>query len=76
MCGIGGWNLPPDSRPRSFGDYIQQVDSIWRNASGGKGPEGNGSRMAVLDSLHAIETSLGENGITPEFKFCKMGKSA
>ncbi|KAJ1308831.1 hypothetical protein OPQ81_004519 [Rhizoctonia solani] len=73
MCGVGGWDLSPESRPRSFGEYIQQVDSIWQNASGTKSPDGDASRMAVMDSLRAIETALFEDGVAPEFKYCKMG---
>ncbi|ELU45697.1 fibronectin type III/BRCA1 domain-containing protein [Rhizoctonia solani AG-1 IA] len=73
MCGVGGWNLSLEARPRSFGDYIQQVDSIWQNASDGKSAEGDASRIAVMDTLRAIEVALGEDGIIPEFKYCKMG---
>jgi hypothetical protein len=74
MCGVGGWDLSPDTRPRSLGDYIQQVDSIWSNALNGVSSKGDESRMAVMDSLRAIEIALTEDGIDPEFKFCKMGK--
>jgi hypothetical protein len=74
MCGVGGWHLSPDTRPQSFGDYIQQVDSIWSNASSGASSKGDKSRLAVMDSLRAIEIALAEDGIDPEFKFCKMGK--
>ncbi|CAE6513678.1 unnamed protein product [Rhizoctonia solani] len=73
MCGVGGWDLSPESRPRSFSEYIQQVDSVWQNALNGKPLEGDASRMAVMDSLRLIETALGEDGVTPEFKYCKMG---
>ncbi|CCO36137.1 hypothetical protein BN14_10262 [Rhizoctonia solani AG-1 IB] len=73
MCGVGGWNLSPETRPRSFSDYIQQVDSIWQNASDGKSAEGDASRMAVMDSLRVIEAALSEDGVVPEFKYCKMG---
>ncbi|CAE6537980.1 unnamed protein product [Rhizoctonia solani] len=73
MCGVGGWNLSPEVRPRSFGEYVQQVGSVWRNASDGKSAEGDASRMAVMDSLRAIETALEEDGVAPEFKYCKMG---
>ncbi|CAE6469184.1 unnamed protein product [Rhizoctonia solani] len=73
MCGVGGWDLTPESRPRSFCDYIQQVDSIWQNASDGKSSEGDASRRAVMDSLRAIESALEDDGIAPEFKYCKMG---
>ncbi|KAF8760159.1 hypothetical protein RHS01_01742 [Rhizoctonia solani] len=58
MCGVGGWNLSLEARPRSFGDYIQQVDSIWQNASDGKSAEGDASRIAVMDTLRAIEVAL------------------
>ncbi|CAE7125440.1 unnamed protein product [Rhizoctonia solani] len=73
MCGVGGWDLSPESRPRSFSDYIQQVDSVWQNASDGKSSEGDASRMAVMDSLRAIEAALVEDRIVPQFKYCKMG---
>ncbi|CCO28247.1 Cell fusion protein cfr1 AltName: Full=CHS5-related protein 1 [Rhizoctonia solani AG-1 IB] len=73
MCGVGGWNLSPETRPRTFSEYIQQVDSIWQNATDGKPAEGDASRMAVMDSLRAIEVALGEDGVVPEFKYCKMG---
>ncbi|CAE6482565.1 unnamed protein product [Rhizoctonia solani] len=72
MCGVGGWDLSPESRPRSFSDYIQQVDSVWQNASDGKSSEGDASRMAVMDSLRAIEAALLEDQIVPQFKYCKM----
>ncbi|KAG9126359.1 hypothetical protein FRC07_003703, partial [Ceratobasidium sp. 392] len=68
-----GWGLSPDARPRSFSDYIQQVDSIWRSASNGASGEGDANRMAVMDSLRAIEDSLTEDGVAPQFKYCKMG---
>lgn len=63
-------------RPRSFGDYVQQVDSVWQNASSGKSLKEDPGRMAVMDSLRALESALEESGVTPEFKFCKMGKPA
>ncbi|KAG8710836.1 hypothetical protein FRC09_020904 [Ceratobasidium sp. 395] len=73
MCGIGGWDLSPDARPHAFSDYLQQVDSIWQNASNGASSEGNSNRMAVMDSLHVIEDALAEDGVVPQFKFCRMG---
>ncbi|KAG9077689.1 hypothetical protein FS749_010392 [Ceratobasidium sp. UAMH 11750] len=73
MCGVGGWDLSPDARPRDFGDYIQQVDSIWQRASNGASSEGDMNRTAVMDSLRVIENALAEDGIVPQFKFCKMG---
>ncbi|KAF8607790.1 hypothetical protein BDV93DRAFT_603567 [Ceratobasidium sp. AG-I] len=73
LCGIGGWDLAPDMRPRSLEEFIQQMESIWQNASNGAYPEEDPSRMAVMDSIRAVEVALGEDGIVPEFKFCKMG---
>ena len=74
MCGVGGWDLAPDMRPRSLEEFIQQMDSIWQNASNGAYPEEDSSRMAVMDSIRAVEAALDEDGIVPEFKFCKVGK--
>ena len=61
-------------RPRTLEEYIQQVDSMWQNASNGAYPEEDSGWMAIMDSMRMIEAALGEDEIVPEFKFCKMGK--
>ncbi|QRW01982.1 cell fusion protein cfr1 [Ceratobasidium sp. AG-Ba] len=73
MCGVGGWDLSSDMRPLTFSDYVQQIDSIWQNATNGALAAEDPSRAAVMDSLRAIEGALIEDEVVPRFKFCKMG---
>lgn len=61
-------------RTRSLEEYIQQLDSICQNASNGAYPEDNPGHVAITDSIRAIKAALEEDGIVPEFKYCKMGK--
>ncbi|QRV98129.1 FAD-binding domain protein [Ceratobasidium sp. AG-Ba] len=67
-----GWDLSSDMRPLSFSDYIQEVDSIWRNATNGALVAEDSNRTAVMDSLYAIESALAEDEAAPHFKFCKI----